>query len=104
MAQSKPYEDRSLAITDHAVARLRERTGAQHLIADACRHLIRDAVRAGREHPHYVLGQTVVRVNVMGVEVYAVLGADATGWSASGRAVVTVLTVEQLESGWDVRC
>jgi hypothetical protein len=102
---SREYTDRSLAISDHAVARFRERTGAHHLERDACRHLIGQAVRAARsrEYPHYVVGQTVVRVTILGVEVFAVIGQDLTGWSRSGRAVITVLTEEQLDASWKAR-
>ena len=102
---ARTYNDRSLSIRDHAVARFRERTGAHHMDREECRRLIGLAVRGARhrEYPHYVVGQTVVRVTILGVEVFAVIGRDLTGWSNSGRAVVTVLTEEQLDASWKAR-
>lgn len=100
----RPYDNRSLAVTDHAVERFRERTGAQHMEADECRRIIAKAVKAGSAPmPHYILGQTSVRVTMMGVEVFAIIGQDKTGWSRTGRAVITVLTRAQLEASWESR-
>ncbi len=97
---ARPYDDRSLAVTDHAVERFRERTGAVHMEADDCRRVIAKAVKKGTAFPHYVLGQNAVRVDLLGTEVFAIVGQDLTGWSKSGRAVITVLTQEQLEASW----
>jgi hypothetical protein len=100
MRKSRPYRDRRLAVTPHAVDRLRERTGATHLDDDACRWIIADAalpaIEAGTEESHYVLGQSRVRVDLFGLDVYAVIGRDDTGWSTDGLAVVTILTPAQV--------
>lgn len=96
------YRDRRLAITPHAVNRLRERAGVAYLDEDLCRRVIAQAVAdaAGDEEAHPVRrGQTRVRVRVLGVDVFAIIGRDRTGWSTSGRAVVTVLTPSQIRFG-----
>ena len=96
-------EDRSLAISDHAVDRFRERTGAMHLPPEECRKVIRQeimhAMRCGAEEEHYVRGQSFVRIVLLGVTVCAVIGRDTTGWSNTGKAVTTILTPEQLAHG-----
>src|SRR5574341_1165113 len=101
MSKPRPYRDRRLAVTPHAVERLRERTGAAHLADDECRWIIAEAalpaIEAGREEPHYVPGQSRVRVNLWGLDVFAVIGRDNTGWSRDGLAVVTILTPEQIK-------
>lgn len=91
------YADRSLAITPHACARFRERTSASYLDNEWVRMLIARGVERGVEEPHYVAGQVRVRFRAPGVDgIYAIIGRDETGWSSNGRAVVTVLTAEQV--------
>jgi hypothetical protein len=100
---ARVYDDRSLAVTDHAVERFRERTGAVHMDVEDCRRVIAQAVKKGTPFPHYMLGQNAVRVDLLGTEVFAIVGPDLTGWSKSGRAVITVLTQKQLEASWERR-
>ena len=96
------HGDRRLAVSNHAVERMRERAGAGFLDDERIRLLIASACRAavaeGGVEPHYVPGQERVRVTVLGCDVYAVLGADRTGWGrgAGRRAVATILTPEQV--------
>lgn len=96
------YDDRSLAITEHAVERYRERAGLLHLGAEECRlalaRALRDEIDAGAAvEPHWIAGQSRVRIHVLGVPLVVIVGRDVTGWSRSGHAVVTVLTADQLE-------
>lgn len=86
--------DRLLAVADHAVDRFHERVSAS-LSTEEIRRLITAAVLAGPEERHNE-SQTRVRIVYLGVEAWAVIGADTTGWSTTGRAVVTVLTTEQI--------
>lgn len=98
------YDDHTLAIPHHAVERLRERVGLMHIDDDECRWLIRRAIDDNPEEPHYVMGQTVVPVTVLGTTVYAVLTKDESAWSkGKGKAVLTVLTQEQLDRSWQDR-
>lgn len=98
------HRDRRIAVSQHAVERMRERAGAQFLDDERIRLLIAEACVAAlatdQTEPHYIPGQVRVRVQVLGCAVFAVLGVDLTGWGrgSSRRAVVTVLTSEQIEA------
>lgn len=93
-----------LAVSDHAVARLAERADAGYLGAQWLRERLREvverALRDGSAETHYVEGQRRVRVDVLGVALYAVVGRDETGFTRGGEAVVTCLTLEQVAAGW----
>ena len=95
--------ERVTAISDHAVARLAERADAGYLGADVIRKYLRDAVkravRDGLVEEHFIAGQRRVRVNVLGVELFAILAHDETGFTSGGEAVVTCLTPDQVRSG-----
>lgn len=90
-----------IAISDHAVQRLRERTGAEHMPSESLREALREMIQLQRryEEQHYAPGQTRILVDFFGVTVYAVMGEDETGWTRGGRAVVTILTPEQVHAG-----
>jgi hypothetical protein len=102
------HRQRLLAVSDHAVDRLRERADANYLDAAQVRRLLAEEVARGVPERHYVTGQERVRLTLLGVEVWAVIGVDKTGWSrrhhGSGRAVVTVLTLEQVENRLEEGC
>ena len=97
VARQVVYRDRGLAISDHAVERVRLRApGCAHLDNERIRTMIADAARRGPREAHYVPGQWRAIGQFLGVELYVVVGRDKTGWGRSGEAVATVLTPEQV--------
>lgn len=87
------YRDRRLAISDHAVRRVRERAPSCAALDDErLRLLIAESVASGVSEDHYVAGQRRVRGSFLGADLYVIIGADRTGWGRCGEAVVTVLT------------
>jgi hypothetical protein len=88
----------ALGISDHAVERFRERSGALSWSSDQVREYLRLEVEAGREEPHWG-GQTKVLIPVLGVSVWAIIGPDTTGRTTRngerGRAIATVLSLEE---------
>lgn len=96
------HADRRLAVSQHAVDRVRERANVHFLDDERVRLLVAeaclDALDEGTSEAHYVRGQERVLVAVLGCELYAVLGEDTTGWGRgpARRAVVTVLTPAQV--------
>jgi hypothetical protein len=97
------YSDRSLAVTPHAVERLRERARDYASSDDVVRELIarpvQRAFREGAVERHTHEGQFRVPFQTLGTELVAIVGPDETGWSTSGRAVLTVLTPAQVARG-----
>lgn len=93
----------TIAVTNHAVDRLRRRSGAEHLPDEEVRRMVVDALAGARHEPHHQVGQTRALVNILGVRLWAVVGADTTGFTgpawAGGRAVITFLTPDQVDEG-----
>lgn len=102
MPRVRSHKDRRLAVADHAVARVAERAGAGFLDPEYIRRVVAEtclrAIARRKEEPHYVAGQTRVLVTILGVDFFAILGEDRTGWGRGRdhRAVVTALTPEQV--------
>lgn len=97
MTRPPTYRNRRLAISDHAVKRLRQRAPFCAALDDErVRLMIADAVARGVLEDHYLPGQRRVRGAFLGTDLYVIIGRDETGWGRGGRAVVTVLTEWQV--------
>ncbi len=84
-----------ICIPDHAVDRLRERGAWLSASTAQAREVIEAHVKAGvrrkQVEKHWREGQVRVPICVLGVELYAILTRDRTGFARSGWAVITLL-------------
>lgn len=96
-ARPVTYRDRRLAISNHAIDRLRQRApSCAHLDTERLRLMVSEAVRYGQREDHYIDGQWRVRGSFLGHELFVIASVDRTGWGRAGWAVVTLLTPQQV--------